>query len=120
MGASLTSAGSSVVPTSGEVVSRVIKLPSTFTVSVLAPGVRVILTVDIFAISTTAVVSTFLKPCASAATEYLPGSSPITVNVPAEEVTAIDTTPVARLVIVILAPGTTAWLESVTVPLMPL
>jgi hypothetical protein len=41
------------------------------------------------------------------------------VKLPADEVTVGDTIPVELLVIVILALGTTAWLESVTVPLMP-
>ena len=62
MGAASTSSGSSVVPISGEVVSSEMVLPFTLTVSEAAPGTSVMLTVDIFAISTTTVVWLFLNP----------------------------------------------------------
>ena len=78
------------------------------------------LTVVIFATSTTTLVTLLRNPVASAVTEYCPGMSPIAVNVPAEEVAVCDTTPVDVLVIAILAWLINAWLESVTVPLIPL
>ena len=120
MGAASISSGSSVVPISGEVVSREIDVPVTFTVSLAAPGTSMKLTVVIFATSTTTLVTLLRNPVASAATEYCPGMSPIAVNVPAEEVAVCDTTPVDVLVIAILAWLINAWLESVTVPLIPL
>jgi hypothetical protein len=61
-----------------------------------------------------------LKPTESTETEYDPGSSPTTINVPADEVTARDIAPVAVLVADTFAPEMTLPLESSTVPLMPL
>ena len=120
MGATFTSSGSSVVPTSGEVVLSEMVEPVTLTVSLAAPGVSEIVMLDIFAISTNTVVWLFLNPEASTLSEYSPGIRLTTLNVPAEDVTVLDTTPVELLVSVTRAPLTTAWLGSTTVPLIPL
>src|SRR5580658_184926 len=119
MGASFTSSGSRVVPTTGDVVSREIAVSFTFTVSPEDPGCKVRLTVEILATSTVTWPLTFLNPLKSAATEYVPGSRPTTVNAPIEVVVVFDTTPVDVLMMVTFAPGITAPLESATVPLIP-
>src|SRR5215469_6708725 len=117
IGKARTTTGSIVLPISGWVVFRDTVSAVTCTVSLVAPAASTTSTVGVTLTSTVTFDCTpLLNPDASTATSYLPGVRPLKEYVPALLVTVFWGTDVAWLVTVTLAFGTTAPLESVTVP----
>src|ERR671923_173257 len=88
-------------------------------VSLACPTVRIRSTFGLaFTCTRMSFASAFLNPFASASTWYVPGFKLVALYTPALFVFQTVTTAVSTLVTVTVAPGTTAPLESLTIPLM--
>ena len=118
IGKSLICFASNVVATSARSVFRTGLNPATVTDSEISPSSSLMFSfVCVSTFTTISGKTCALKPASSAFTSYVPGSSRSLTYRPASFVTTLSAVLRSTLVIATVAPGTTAPVPSVTMPL---